>query len=323
MDNVKSNLPYVAITGLFIIGNSIINLPLSKYPQGVVIGFLLSVILGLVFIIIALKKSDRIFSSKLSISVLVTYSLFCALVTVRNFITFSDRVLLTEAKTIIPSLLFITLLYIFCRANKNVILKISTVSFAVITITSLLFFILNLPNISFNYLIKINEIDLKGVIYEALAFLLLSFIQSIILIYFLKNNIKKHSVLTGYFYAVLILSICLIQTIGIFGTALTGQLLNPYASSVSIISLGDKFLRLEGFSYFLYFAATLIKSAVCLAVGKDAIGKIKEEAEKYFLPVACSILSVFCVFTNVFKNVEFMYIIPLLLIPPVVLILKK
>ncbi|MEE0840063.1 MAG: GerAB/ArcD/ProY family transporter [Acutalibacteraceae bacterium] len=317
MDRVKKNIPLITLTGIFIIGNAVINLPFSQYPQGVILGFILSVTSGFFFILLSERSFKTQNDKKLPKTIFTLYCLLSAIVTVRNFITFSDRVLLPEMKGLLPSLLFLVLLYFLCKSGKKVILKISVISAVLILISTILLLFLSLENIKLNSFFNVRLSDIKGIFYEATAFLSLSFMQIVILMYFLKEEKAKNSIKTGYFLGVAVLLICFIQSIGVLGVSLTGRLLNPYAQSVSIISFGDRLSRMEGFSYFLYFSASLIKAGVCLLAGKRCIASLNKKAEGLYLMLSLIIIAVFCVFTSFFKDISFIYIAPFLAVPPI------
>lgn len=317
MDKVRNNIPLISVTAVFLIGNAVINLPFSEYPQGVIIGFFLSVILGYLYISLLTKRLSKAKFSKADKVFFALYCLLCATVTVRNFITFSDRVLLPEISSVYPSILFVLLLWFICRQERKIILKISVVSAVIIVISNALLFLFSIENIQISSFSVLSLTDIKGILYEAASFLCLSFLQSVILINFLESYSFTSSVKKGYIIAVAVLLVCFIQCIGVFGVGLTGKLINPYADSVSIISLRGKSTRLEGFSYFLYFSASLIKSAVCILSGKHSLSAVSKKAEKHY-PLCCTvIIGLFCVFTSFFKNIDFIYIAPFLALPPI------
>lgn len=322
MEKVRNNIPSITVTTIFLIGNTVINLPFSEYPQGVIIGFFLSVILGYLFISLLGKRLSKAKLSKADKVFFALYCLFCATVTVRNFITFSDRVLLPEISSVYPSILFVLLLWFVCRQERKILLKLSVVSAVIIVISCAVLFLFSIKNIKLSSFSVLSLTDIKGILYEAAAFLSMSFLQSVILIYFLECHSFTGSVKKGYIIAVTVLLVCFIQSIGVFGVSLTGRLINPYADSVSIISLSGKSTRLEGFSYFLYFSATLIKSAVCILSGSHSLSSVNKKAEKLY-PLCCTvIIGLFCVFTSFFKNIDFIYIAPFLALPPIYFIFR-
>ncbi len=321
MERQKNNIPVITLTIVFLIGNTVINLPFSDYPQGVILGFILSVILGYFYICLGSKKLSNAKFSKLDRIFFALYCLLSSLVTVRNFVTFSDRVLLPEISSVYPAILFVLLLWFLCRQDIKIIYKISIVSAVIIIISCAVLFLMSIENISLSDFYKLN-FHLKGIVYEAVSFLSISFLQSVILLRFINDYTEIKSIKKGYIIAVSLLFLCFVQSIGVFGISLTGKLLNPYADSVSIISLGSKSTRLEGFSYFLYFSATLIKSAVCIIAGKHSLSSVNKKAEKLWLPCCMIIIGGFCIFTAFFVNIDFIYIAPFLFIPPIYFIFK-
>ena len=70
-----------------------------------------------------------------------------------------------------------------------------------------------------------------------------------------------------------ILFLCVVQTILTFGTTYAAQLDYPYSFAVRILSVGQYFFRLEGFSYLLDYLTCLVRASVALSVSKRLLGR--------------------------------------------------
>ena len=325
MENkLKNNFSLICLYSLFFIGNTIINLPFKEYTRGSILGFFIAFLLGFLVILrlkhIKFNKKNTLVS-KIIYLFLCLYALFCGIVTLRNFVTFSDRIILPEISSFFPTLLFLLLVWFICRQNEKVILKLSFVSLTFIVILVIILFLFSLKFLSFDFLTE-KLPNIKEIAYQSLAYFSMSFIQSIIIFGFIK---KAHtSCVGGYLIGSFVLFLTLIQCIGTFGFSALSNLINPYSSAVGIITFGDKFSRLEGFSYFIYFSSTLLKTVISLKAAKNFFCVSFKKAEKFFFPSVLFIYLLISVFTEVFSNLPFMVIAPFLTIPPIIfLILPK
>ncbi len=319
MENkLKDDFSYICLYALFFIGNAIINLPLKEYTKGSIFGFFIAFFIGFFVIwrLSSIKFNPKTtFISKIIYILLCLYALLCGIVTLRNFVTFSDRIILPEISSIFPTLLFLALVWFLCKQNEMVILKLSFISFAVILILTVILFLFSIDFLSFNLTIE-KMPTIKEIGYQSLAYFSMSFAQSIIIFGFLKKG--QHSYFGGYLFGGAILFLTLIQCVGTFGFSSLSSLLNPYSSAVGIITFGNKYSRLEGFSYFIYFACTLIKTVISITAAKNFFSVSFKKAEKFFLPLIVLIYLLISVLTNVFTNLPFIVIAPFLAIPPVV-----
>lgn len=316
----KSNLvPRIFIIGIFILGNSIINLPFAKYGSNSLPGFIIATLIFFPIFIVFDKTnlSEKIMCKKV-FSIL--YSLFClfnGLICTRNFITFSDKVILPEINSFFPILLFLFVVIFLCLSEKNVIIKTAFVSGFIMLFLMLFLLVASLKNMSLSNLLLKNDLSLKGIVYESLSYICLSYIPSIALVGFFDNlKSDSHKVfIKGYFLGVIFLLVSFMQSILVMGYGVTSSILHPYASGISIITLGNNYSRLEGFSYFIYFASSLIKTAICVYVSETYFTCVFKKAKKYFLPVVCIIYGGISLFVSAFKNTEFLKITPYIILP--------
>ncbi|MBE6729974.1 MAG: hypothetical protein E7568_07080 [Ruminococcaceae bacterium] len=320
--------PSVFLITVFILGNSVINLPFTKYGGNALLGYILSVLIGIVYIFFCyraakINKDSNSYFYKVFLGFFIIYCIFCGLICTRNFITFSDKVILPEVSSFLPSLLFLISLYFLSSVKKEVIIKTALISGLIITVILLLLFIISISNMKFSNIIIKDEISLGKILYECSSYFGLSFSQSIILMpFFMNTNLKtpKNTYIKGFLLGSFLLLVSFLQCILIFGYNLASTLLNPYASAISITTLGNSYTRLEGFSYFIYFASSLIKTAICLRVSVDLSEKINSKIKNIILPVSLIIYAVFCALTDTLKNIEYIKIMPFLIIPPLIIL---
>lgn len=309
---VNNNLSKVALFSLFFVGNAVINLPFGENITGSLFGFILALLVSLPLI---LRFCTVSVTNRPVMSVIFSlYALFCGIVTLRNYVTFSDKIILPEISSFFPTLLFLALLWLICREKDSVLLKLSLVSTVLVFSVVILLFLFSLDNMSVKALIPERLPTIKEVGYQMLSYVAMSFIEGVVLIGFLKDKSKK-TMMGGFLSGAAVLFIILIQCLAVFGYNLITELNYPYASAMSVITFGDKFSRMEGFSYLVYFSCTLIKTAVCVKAAKKTLCSVFPKITKYFMPSVLIIYGALSVFTDVFVNLPFMKVAPFLILP--------
>ena len=324
---LKGNIHSICLVTLFLIGNALINLPLQKYVSSSLPGFIIAVIIAVPFMYFCsslIRKANANvsgFYSKFTFFLLALYSAFCGLTSIRNYITFSDIVILPEANSFFPVIIFILITAFLSTRRKEVIIKLCLVFTLFISLAIVFLFISGIGNMRLSNLFNVN-FSLKGILYQCFSFLAISFLEGIVLVaFFTSLNKSKKVFLTGTLFAFLLLFIALIQTVSVFGYSVMESQRFPFADTMSVIYFGDKYTRLEGFSYFIYFACSLIKTSVCVRVFTDYTGKVFPKIKKYALPVILFVYLIFCVFVSFFKNLDFIVVAPFLLLPPFIIML--
>ena len=316
------NTPVIFLTGTFLLGNSIINLPFSKYPSNTFLGFIIALLISLPLFIFFDRYNQSVLHqkngilNKIFLSLFAVTCLFYGLISMRNFITFSDKTILPEINSFFPIILYLLLLFLFCIFDKRVIIKTAFICGLVILFIMLTMFIFSFKNFRLNGLLKFNNISIKGLLYESLSYICLSFIPSIALIIFVPKSKNEHRgiFIKGFLFGALLLAVSFLQSTLIFGYNLLSRLNHPYASSISIITIGNNYSRLEGFSYLIYFAASLIKTTVCVYSSKEVLETIYPKAKKIFLPLILILFGAVSYFVDPFKNIEFSKIAPYILL---------
>lgn len=316
MDKSKSVSSYLALTALFVIGNSIINLPFKEHTEGSILGFFIALILSIPFY---LKFSFiSLNTNKIYNFLFLFYAVFIGLTSYRNFVTFSDKVILPEASLFLPTLAFTFLLYKLSKAKFSAILKMSFILLTLSAAVVIFLLILSADNIKLSNIIPPTVPNKSDILYQTAAYFSMSFIEGIILIPF-NNNENRKGLFYGFLIGAFIIFLSIIQILGVLGYGTTAFLSHPYSSSVSTITVSSKFSRMEGFSYLLFFSATLIKTSVSMKAANIAYTNIFKKGEKFFLPAITLVYFIFAVFTDIFINLPFTVILPFLTFPALIL----
>lgn len=334
---------HFALTAVFIIGNTIINLPFGRGIEGAVSGFILCVAasIPLFFMLSRVQRSlngkslgnstEYIFGKITGRALSILFSAFCMLCAVacmRNFLSFADNQILPFGKTLLPSVLFTALAVVLCFVKKAAVIKLAFISF-ILTVAAEIFLLLcSLSQMSIDNLMPILGTDITDTLYQAISYFAMSFAQCTVLLAFFMGYTKSeenHTYKAGVLAGAAVLILCLVHTLSVFGFSYTGTLRFPYALAMSTVTVGDKFIRLEGFSYLIYFFCCLIKTAVCIISAREVLKNITGRYTKYLPIISGIILIIFSALNDFFRPLEFIRIAPWFLVPaigfPVILLI--
>lgn len=256
---------------LFILGGAIINLPTNNADKLTFLGFLISFLLSsLVFF--AILKFDFF---KYPVLLLAVY--FAGDTTV-SFLKFISETILKDNQKFWILLLFILPLLYFCMRRHHQIFNFSLIAGFVCSALLVFFFFATFKDFSFKNIYIYSFPNIKSLFLQSLPYIRSVTLPSAVLaLYAKQQNVKKHAAFAGLSLGNALLLVSIFNSILLFGTTLSGELNYPYASAISTVTFGNLFTRLDGFSYFIYFAAALIKITVCVKV-------FTEEIKKYRIP---------------------------------------
>lgn len=328
---------HFALAAIFIIGNTIINLPFGKGIENAIAGFFLCVVASLpLFLMLSRVQAnaksatlsdnlDEIFGKMAGRILAVVFSLFCLLCGIscmRNFISFVDVRILSLNGSFLPSIIFTSLAVVFCFVTKGALIKFSFIGLILTALAEVFLFICSLPQIDFENLLPLIGTDVKGIFYQGISYFGMSFGECTVLLPFFMGYTryeKKHTYKMGLLFGAGLLLLCLIHTVGLFGYTYTGTLKYPYALAIGTVTAGDKLMRLEGFSYIIYFFSALVKTSVCIIGARDSIKNITGKYTRYSPVIIGLILISFSAFNNIFRPIDFIKIAPFFIIPAVCL----
>ncbi|MBO4468047.1 MAG: hypothetical protein J5766_01970, partial [Clostridia bacterium] len=78
--------------------------------------------------------------------------------------------------------------------------------------------------------------------------------------YFKKPSLKTEIV--GISVGMALLCVCFLSGILTFSPTVAAEMKDAYSKSISVISVGELFTRMEGVAYFIFFFSALIKTVV-------------------------------------------------------------
>ncbi len=290
----RVSIGLVGLTALAIAGNFIIALPLSSDDGSDVLGLLLAI--GASFLLFGLGYPllSRFFNIKpgglrgavryLYLAVLVVFMGIIALIgidTLTSFAEFTADVVLPSLSVgLILTAIFLTALFI---ASKNIgaLSKMGTVLFLICLAFSLIIFLLSLGDMSLKYLLPKNGVDLTNVLYESGEVFFSAFSEAFILVSALSVYLgDKKSATIGNAAGAVIIILCCLNTILVFGGGFAGSIEYPYVAAVRAVGSGDVFSGTEGFLYVSVFFCSILKCALSFFGIKGIAQKIYQLKNK-------------------------------------------
>lgn len=271
--DIKSfhNRHLVALCALFVLGNAVIGLPVKTADKFTFLGFLISFLIGLllclVLFYIPLCKPVLIFSFLLSF--------WAAGDTFLEFLKFINQTLLRDTARILILLPLIFAIVLFGLKSRTAVLKFSLISAVFSSLAVAFFFFFTLKDFQIKNIIIKTLPSFENVFIQTMPYIKKVTLPSLLLPIFARIGGKnKKSTLLGFFGGNVLLAVCILNSVLLFGSNFSGGLDFPYASAISTVTFGNLFTRMDGFAYFIYFASCIIKITVCVNIIKYSKEKL-------------------------------------------------
>lgn len=284
MIKIKKTVFYahtIGISAFFIMGQFVITLPFIKSFYSLS-GFVLSAVAGVLLCLVLLPLSKKILSCKHSffkgiiLSSVSVFALFILSDTFKTFCGFVADVLLDSSRDFAVVLFSAVCLYFAFRRQEDV-LKFSLLGVIYTLVVILGFTLLMLPNF------KVQNITLPesfNVLQLADGFkteFLNIFLPTVLLCFYqyaINGSMRKSAVFVGIITGAVILAVCGLSAILLFGSEFSSVLNYPYLSAVSCVSVGKLFSRLDAVLYFCFFFSCLLRIQVCIFTVKFCLQNI-------------------------------------------------
>ncbi len=245
-----------SLSALFTLGNAVITIPLSAKNLLLAAAFsVFLILLCSLAVKIGLKNRVYFCTAALPISAIAAYGFLTAAF---DYIMFLKAIQMPDTNTFLTSAVLIAAVALCAFCSNSSILKYSLLS----AVICALFFALNFIGgiQSFDYLqakhLWQSYFSIGGILRFVLPTTALA-----LFVFLSQKRAALTSVITGAAAGFLVLALCLVQIIFTLGPS---EIQYPYIKAISVISSGNLFTRLDGFVYFIFFATTLVKLAVCV-----------------------------------------------------------
>lgn len=285
------------ISALFILGNAVIILPTGNANEFTFLGYLAAAVLGFLLYLIVLPAAKRLFCENAAIgkskflkaglclvyTFTAIFALWCAADAFGNFISFINKVILPDTPIFFTAAIFTAVVAFFATRRQEDILKFFLIAFWFVLAIILFFFVATSFKFNLRNIFVFELPKMKTLISQAKPYFFNPLIPALLLpVYNVLTfkNVRPGAAFTGLASGLILLGLCIIGSILLFGAPLAGRLPYPYSSAISTVSIGRLFSRLDGFSYFIYFACALAKITVCLFVMFSSLKRIRNILQK-------------------------------------------
>lgn len=315
-----------SLIGVFLIGNLFISFSKPSAISGLLFAGLLALLL--VCILVKIQSANSNFCAEMFgnsylnkqqkfalLTVLTVFLLIVYIISSSDYVSMVNLIRLPNTSRFIISLILITLSVLMAFSHKNVIYAFALTSAIFLLGTTLIMWILSIPNMRLGALKEILNINITETFWDALDIFVKSFGQIIIIILFIGYrgvcNARK-SQLLGIGFGFLILLICFSNSFLLLGNKIINQVNFPYATATGIITVGKNFSRLDGFTYYNYFILSLLKMTVVykiiLSITRN-INKIFYMISATAFPLICLVFSSFNFTENFIKGNHIVFIL--------------
>lgn len=282
----------ISVFALFMLGQTGIVIPYKNGNANIFIAFLLAAFLAFLMLVLSfflLKKSDNLKNKDVKKYVVKTvlflssvYCIYLAVNTFNSFLSFLSSYILPDFS---PYLLGLTLtaLIIFVSSVKiDAFYKFALVTAILSAVLLLVLFLLSIPQFSVDNISLLSFPNFYDVLSKSLIYLKDAFLPVLILSvfeYLYTKTKNKNCAIKGYLTGVFMLMVCLLNSLLIFGNLLSSKLDFPYSEAIGTVTAGNIFFRMDGFSYFVFFASCTVKISLLLKIfirfSKEIIGRKK------------------------------------------------
>ena len=261
------------LSAILLFGNAGLMIPFAGAKNGeftaMSIAFLLSVLIyGLCFRFLKLyshRRINKVFSYFAAFLLIV----FCAYIcteTARHLIDFISTDVLIKNRKIYCALAFLCVCIYSLFKGPSATAKFSGPVFAFVAVFIAVLFAIAFENFELNrlsplFLGKATDIATRTFKYWAVFFVSPIVFAVFSVFYFKKPSLKTETL--GLFFGFVMLSLCFLSAALTFSLPEAAATERAYSMSISVVSVGKLFTRMEGIAYFIFFFSAVIKVAVC------------------------------------------------------------
>ncbi len=257
----------LALGALFTLGNVIIVLPFFSLVN-LILYCVLSLILAFtISFLLSFGQKNRVVFLCVAATVCIA-AIYGVITAFLDYIIFLKKEQMPQSNVLLLGIVFFIIVLFFSISRVTSIYKYSLFVFVIAVTVIMVCFMGGIKNFDYKN-INSNFFELSFSLRQFLRF----FSPLIALPFLVKCDNKSTKPLCfGIFAGFLLVIITALQIIFTLGAG-SHALSYPYLKSVSVISSGSLFTRLDGMIYFLFFVTSLIKITVCINAIKQCLAK--------------------------------------------------
>ena len=212
------------------------------------------------------------------------------------FCDFVSRNIIEKTPKPIIALIFAAVIYFASINRDGTMLKFSLFSAVISAAVIIVFFFFLVPRFNFEYLFPVGKVSTAGVFSQTVSYFFRVFLPAFpLLLYPCLCGGEKGSVITGLAVGGVITAVTMCCGILIFGAEMAADMNYAYADAISTVSIGYLFTRMDGFSYFVFFATSLVKICICVELIEKLSARLNIRRRK----IVCAVLSILMLGINV------------------------
>jgi len=271
------NINRICLSSMFLLGSAVLFIPTSSSKKGDFFGFFIAFSLSIVLYFLWSFLADKYYNLNNKIAIYIfsffVFS-FCSLavcITVKNFISYMwGEVFPESSKFLILSVFTAILIFISLKSELS-LTKFSVLAFVFCFLSIVILFFVSFDNFSPVFAKGLLSGKIKDVLKSASGYFTRVFLCPFVFAVFSrfaswKNN--KRPDFIGFLLGFLMLCLCYLNSALIFSVSYAAELKFAYPLSISVVSVGNLFARMDGFAYFIIFFSCILKSAVAIMAVK-------------------------------------------------------
>lgn len=278
------------ITALSVIGSIIIRLPLSSVDGSDILAMIIASAAGvLIFLafypslskLLTIEKlsSNRIKGAFITICCVVSVALLLAIAvfTLVDFCEFVRAIVLPEYNKGILFAAILTVAVIIGTKELKTLSKTALVLICVTLLSVAVIFLLSVSDMSLKYVLPYKLPDMRGVFRTALSVFIKSFGETLLIVSAFGGDLeKKKSVVSGCIIGGVVITLCCLNTLLVFGGGFAAGLRYPYVIAVRTVGKGEVFSGMDIFLYVAVFFTCVMKTAAAVFGVKRLIRQFLE-----------------------------------------------
>lgn len=298
----------ICLLGIFILGEAVIAAPYSGADSLNVLAlfcacaiaaagvFLLTPLCSRVFSEIS-SKSNPIsrFAVTLCYSIVIIVSLFLAAKAFVSLNRFVCEVMLIKTPRFIVAFISAVLAAVSVMGGRNNIFKFSLISAVICALIIAVLFALSLQSFEVRNIVPYTYLPSYNLLAQTAEYLLKCFAPCAVAVVYIcaTHESPRGAILCdGVLLGGIMLLVCVANSVLIFGAPTAAGMQFPYSDAVSLISLGELFTRMDGFSYLLIFISTVTKITVCLKTALILVTRLGLRYKRSFIVACCTLMFV-------------------------------
>ncbi len=300
------NIHFIMISAMFVLSNAVITVPFGGADRNNFLSFVIATVLGAGLLYLSSYAIDYLYDikrlSKNLFAVKVFYVLssavlvFIAALCFKDYTDFVAFRMLPQTPRLIVSFIFVLCVFWTSVQKDSVILKFSLFSFVITAIIIILLFVISVPRMKFENIVLLQLPDIKDTAGQTWKYFLNVYVTLLPILLYRKclyKDMKNKYISSGLLSGAVLLSVCLLNSLLLFSADVACNIDFPYADAISTVTVGELFTRMDGFSYFVFFASTVIKITVCISGVKILFSRLGIK-NKRAVSTACCLLILIC-----------------------------